>query len=165
MTHEVWKRAVRRQFGAAIDMLEGALRACPDELWDVDGAYHRYWYMAYHTLFWLDYYLADDPESFRPPPPYTLGELDPAGALPERTYTKAELLDYLAHGRARCHAVIDAMTAADAAAPNRFDRADLTAGEMLLYNLRHVQHHTAQLNMLLRLQGVVPPRWVGKSDG
>ena len=29
-----WKAALWQQFGAAIDMLENALRACPNDLWD-----------------------------------------------------------------------------------------------------------------------------------
>jgi hypothetical protein len=28
-----WKTIIWQQFGAAIDMLDNALRACPDELW------------------------------------------------------------------------------------------------------------------------------------
>jgi hypothetical protein len=30
---DVWKTLLWRQFGAAIDMLDNALRECPDELW------------------------------------------------------------------------------------------------------------------------------------
>jgi hypothetical protein len=30
-----FKTALRQQFGAAIDMLENAVRACPDEPWQV----------------------------------------------------------------------------------------------------------------------------------
>lgn len=32
-----WKTIVWQQFGAAIDMLDNALRACPDELWRERG--------------------------------------------------------------------------------------------------------------------------------
>ena len=28
-----WNASIWHQFGAAIDMLDNALRACPDELW------------------------------------------------------------------------------------------------------------------------------------
>ncbi len=31
---KVWKMSVWRQFGAAIDMLENAVRSCPDEQWE-----------------------------------------------------------------------------------------------------------------------------------
>ncbi len=50
------KEILWKQFGAAIDMLENALVACPNELWNTTS---EFWYIAYHTLFYLDYYLTD----------------------------------------------------------------------------------------------------------
>jgi uncharacterized damage-inducible protein DinB len=35
--------------------------------------------------------------------------------------------------------------------------------ELLLYDLRHLQHHTAQLNLLLRQRTNSAPRWVGRA--
>jgi len=32
--------------------------------------------------------------------------------------------------------------------------------EILLYNMRHVQHHTAQLNLLLRQEINEAPEWI-----
>ena len=98
----IWTNIIWSQYGAAIDMLENAIRACPDELWsnpskppqwisrDVPG----FWYVAYHTLFFLDYDFSGPEKEFAPPAPFTLAELDPAGLLPERAYTKDELLAY-----------------------------------------------------------------------
>jgi uncharacterized damage-inducible protein DinB len=92
-----------------------------------------------------------------------LSELDPSGVLPERVYTKAELLDYLAYGRKKCHDLIAGLTAADA--DRRFKNAyrDYPLLEILLYNMRHVQHHTAQLNLLLRQGNIQPPGWVSQA--
>ena len=79
------------QLGAAIDTLENAITACPDALWSDRSQQPEYWYLAYHTLFFLDYYLSDTADGFAPPEPFTLEELDPAGVLPERPFTKDEL--------------------------------------------------------------------------
>jgi hypothetical protein len=154
------KIAIWQQFGAAIDMLENALIACPDELWNTDA---KFWYIGYHTLFFLDYYLSDEPKKFLPPAPFTLSECDPSGALPERVYNKEELLSYLRFGRRKCRDVIAGLT--DDPAAKRFidDRKDYSIIEILLYNMRHVQHHAAQLNLLLR-QGVNnAPDWVSRT--
>jgi hypothetical protein len=35
-------------------------------------------------------------------------------------------------------------------------------GELVLYNLRHVQHHAAQLNLILRQVVDAAPGWVSK---
>lgn len=149
-----------RQFGAAIDMLENAIRACPDKVWGDRPGWHEFWYLASHTLFWLDYYLTDSPEGFSPPAPFGLEELDPAGVLPPRVYTKEELLRYLEHGREKCRTVIASLTETKAALPCDFFRPGFTYLELHLYNMRHVQHHAAQLNLLLRQQIDSAPRWV-----
>lgn len=72
-------------------MLENAVVACPDELWSDRSRQPEFWYVAYHTLFWLDFYFSEPLEEFAPPAPFTLEELDPAGVIPERPYTKAEI--------------------------------------------------------------------------
>lgn len=157
-----------RQFGAAIDMLERAMHACPDELWsdpsrrpqwsssDVVG----FWYLVYHTLFWLDRYLSGSQEDFVPPAPFTLDEFDPAGLLPEHPYTKAELQAYLDHCREKCRTSIAALTEAKAALLCELPGGTLSYEELLLYNMRHVQHHAAQLNLILRQNVHSVPGWV-----
>jgi len=159
----IWNTAVWRQFGAAIDMLENAMRACPDDLWGDRSRTPEFWYLAYHTLFFLDFYLAESETGFAPPAPFTLAELDPAGVMPERVYGKDELLRYLEHGRTKCRAAIAAMTEERARQPCGFQGRDLAVGELLLYNLRHVQHHAAQLNLILRQTTDAAPRWVSKA--
>ena len=86
-----WRAIIWQQFGAAIDMLENAMLACPNKLWSNRSQRPEFWYVTYHTLFWLDLYLSDSVEGFTPPAPFTLDELDPAGLLPKRVYTKDEL--------------------------------------------------------------------------
>src|SRR5215208_2878860 len=106
-----WRAIIWQQFGAAIDDLDNALRACPDELWHAslwtDPAQEKfflpeYWYIVYHALFWLDLYLTGSEEGFVPPDPFMLVEQDEKGPLPERPYTKDELISYLAECRKRC---------------------------------------------------------------
>jgi len=166
-----FKTVVWGQFGAAIAMLENAITACPDEIWsdpsrrpewlknDVVG----YWYLVFHTLFWLDYYLSDNEKAFQPPSPFTLDELDPAGLLPDRPYTKQELGNYLDHGRRKCRAVIEALDEKRAFDTECSTRPGLSVAELLLYNMRHVQHHSAQLNLILRQKIDSAPNWVSKA--
>ena len=154
------KETLWKQFGAAIDMLENALVACPEELWNSDS---KFWYTSYHTLFYLDYYLSYEPENFLPPAPFTLSEFDPSGALPDRVYRKEELLDYLVFGRKKCHELIAGLT--DENAGKRFvnKARNYSILEIVLYNMRHVQHHAAQLNLLLRQNTNDAPGWVSQT--
>jgi len=158
-----WKTVVWQQFGAAIDTLENALVACPGELWSDRSRRPEFWYLVYHTLFWLDFNLSDSAEGFAPPAPFTLDEMDPAGLLPERPYTKDELQAYLEHGRKKCRARIEALTDEQARQRWVFGTVDLSVAELLLYNMRHVQHHAAQLNLILRQTIDSTPHWVFKA--
>ncbi len=117
---------------------------------------------VYHTLFWLDYYLADD-DNYTPPAPFTLGELDPSGVLPDRVYTKDEMLGYLEHGRRKCQLLIRSLTEQSAHQRCKSNLNNLSVVELLLYNMRHVQHHTAQLNLVLRETIDNAPRWVRRA--
>src|SRR5882724_6672113 len=161
---KTWGAFIWSQFGAAIDMLDNAMITCPDELWDEHSQYQDFWYIAYHTLFWLDLYLSGTVEGFAPPAPFTLDELDPAGLLPERPYTRDELQTYLEHGRKKCRAAIEALTDESGSRRCGFEWVDVSVAELLLYNLRHVQHHAAQLNLILRQRIDSAPGWVVKTN-
>jgi hypothetical protein len=159
-----WKSVIWHQFGAAIDMLENALLACPDALWGERARKPEFWYVVFHTLFFLDLYLSDSDVGFAPPDPFTLDEMDPAGLLPERVYTKQELRTYLEHGRKKCRTAIGALTDEKMRQRCGFEWLDISVAEALLYNMRHVQHHAAQLNLILRQTTDSAPRWVRKTE-
>lgn len=149
-----------KQFGAAIDMLENAVADCPESLWNDKSLF---WYNAYHTIFFLDYYLSEDADKFKPPEPYSLSEFNPDGELPERVYTKPELLSYVDYCRDKCRKLISSLS--DENLQKRFKNQymDYSRLEILLDNIRHVQHHTGQLNLLIRQSGNVPPDWVSQT--
>ena len=160
----IWGTILWQQFGASIDMLEDSLRACPDELWNDRSQQPEFWYLVYHTLFWLDLYLSGSAEGFTPPAPFTLDELDPAGLLPERVYTKDELQTYLRHCRQKCQMTTESLTDERARQSCVFSWGKfLSFGELLLDNMRHVQHHVAQLNLILRQKIDSAPPWIAKA--
>ena len=168
-----WKAIIWEQFGAAIDMLDNVLRACPDELWrerlyderSLQPEFAEFWCIGSHVLFWLDYYLSETVEGFAPPAPFTLAELDPEGLLPERVYTKAELLTYLEYGRNKCQIRLESLTDATLTMLTRIrpDWPDMTVAGLLLYNMRHVQEHAAQLSLFLGQRAGYSPGWVAKA--
>ena len=167
-----WKTSLWQQFGAAMDMLGNAVAACPETLWQVrlwdddelPGA-SEFWYIVYHTLFWLDLYLTGTVEGFAPPAPFTLDELDPAGLLPDRVYTRDELQAYLEHNRRKCRATIEALTDEQADRRCHFPWGEISFAGLLLDNMRHVQEHTAQLNLILGQKTGWSPRWVAQAKG
>lgn len=175
MDTTTWNASLTRRFTAAIDQLEAALRACPDDLWEaslwevgVDDpgvqpegtplsrdelqVYSTFWSIAYHTLFFLDLYLSGGLEQFdagfAPPAPFRLEDQD-AGRPPARAYTRAELEAYLAHGRRKALATIEALTDEDWSRTCQWGPRQVPFAELLLVNLNHVREHGAQLGMFL----------------
>lgn len=155
LDHEmVW-----RQFGVTIDSFGDALRRCPDDLWQarlwedepgqwVAPGFGTFWYLCYHTLFWLDLYLTGAEEGFIPPAPFDLVEMQPNETLP-RVYSREELLGYLALCRQRTEETIAALTPEGARRVCSFAWGDVPFGELLLYNMRHVQEHAAYLHLFI----------------
>ena len=164
------KKELWQQFGASIDMLNHAIAAWPDLYWYSEK---RFFYMAYHTVVFLDYYLTLPPPAiFSSSLPFTFAEPEaiPPDAIddiiPNEIYSKAELQNYLQRCRLKCQQFIDGLTEEKLMA--RWKEADgqmdYSAFEILLYNMRHVQHHAAQLNLLLRQKLNHAPGWEARAE-
>lgn len=164
-----WRSVLWPQFGAAIDMLDNALAACPDVLWTQSlwsvpedsgfpPQFSECWYVGFHALVWLDLYLTGVPEEeFAPPAPFAQGELDSAETLPEQPYTRAELRAYLASLRQKCHDTLVTLTDEQAGRPVEYPWSEgqpVSFVELQLYSLRHLQEHVAQLSLFLGQHGV-----------
>lgn len=154
------KTILWNQFGAAIDMLENAVAECPDSLWNDSS---QFWYKAYHCIFFLDYYLSEDADNFMPPKPFTLSEFNPDGEMPERVYSKEELITYINFCREKCRKLISALSEENLKKRFKNQYMDYSRLEIILDNMRHVQHHTGQLNLLIRNSGDIPPDWVSRT--
>jgi hypothetical protein len=159
-----WRTSVWQQYGAAIDMLEDAIQLCPDHLWTTvlwkdtdDVRYGQFWFVAYHTLKWLDLFLTGSAEGFVPPPPFILG------ALPEQPYPKEQILAYLGQCRSRCQSTIEALTEEKAYQRCVFEWMEPSFLELQLYSMRHVQEHAAQLSLVLGQHDVTGFDWIASA--
>lgn len=153
------KDALWSQFGASLDMLENAIHMCPDEHWDTAL---DFWYLSFHCLFWTDHYLSVEPNKFEPPKPFTFSEFDPTGKKPDRTYTRSEILAYLEQCRQKARKHIEELTPSRMNARWINESKNFSLLEILLYNMRHIQHHVAQLNLYLRQTIDRAPKWVSQ---
>lgn len=177
----LWRTMLWKQFGAAIDMLDNALVACPDSLWreplwrgspdhPLPPGRSEFWYIAYHTLFWLDLYLFGSEEGFMPPEPYPLVEQDDAaGPIPEQPITKDEVRAYLAYARHKCQTTLETLTDERARQLVDFGWTEgqaVSYAELQVYSMRHVQEHAAQLNLLLGQHGISDEAidWVARAQ-
>ena len=156
------------QFGAALDMLEECIRACPDEHWDDLIAKYPFWHVVYHTLCFVDVYLCPTNDDWVPQTGpqglHPLGRVELDEEYPSRRFTRAEMLRYMAMCREKLAAQMARETAEVLRGPSGFGHLPFSRAELHVYSVRHVQHHTGQLGACLRRAGV-DTRWVKSVGG
>jgi DinB superfamily len=162
--------SLKSQYHAALAMLREAIARCPDDLWLDARPKNAFWQIAYHTLFFAHAYLGDR-ATFQPWAEHQgdnqnedgiAGPPDPNSKLPliPKPYTKDQALRYWA--------LVDGMVdhAVGTMDLNRrdsgFPRYQMPKLEHQLVNLRHIQHHTAQLADRLRAACDMNVTWKGK---
>jgi hypothetical protein len=167
---EVLRSALKSQYHASLGMLREAIELCPDDEWESGEHVNAFWQVAYHTLFFTHLYLQPNDAAFRPwrghqgdvqHPDGIPGRADPASELPliPEPYTRAQVLDYW---RICAEMVDDAVDEIDILSPESgFSWYPISKLEHQLVNLRHVQHHAAQLADRLRSAAGIGVRWVG----
>jgi len=168
-----------RNFGAAIQMLNNFVVMCPDELWRNDK---KFFYMTYHTVIFLDYYLTIPVRDFKPGLPYSIVDSDklPEGAvddvIPDHFYTKRDFISYLSGIEQKCKSLI-VYSPIEKFEQIWIDKEEIdlhglcpdiltnyTVLEIIFYNLRHVQHHLGQLNFMLRQKANKAVDWISLID-
>jgi DinB family protein len=164
------RSVLKSQYHAALAMLREAIDRCPDETWTSTAHRNAFWQVAYHTLFFAHAYLMPERSAFRPwrehqsevqHPDGIPGDADPHSALPliPQPYTKAQALEYWAI----CDRLVDeALDTLDLArSDSGFPNYPVSKLEHQLVNIRHIQHHAAQLADRLRDAADIGIRWVG----
>ena len=149
LTDTMVRTALWQQFSAAIAMLENALLACPETLWqehlwiDVESADDgTFWEITYHTLGSLEMFLTGCSEEALP-----VFKKRSDGVIP-----RDELHHYLVQLRQKCQTTLAALSEEKAHQQYTFPwpgGVTLSYFELLLYTLRHVQEHAAQLSLFL----------------
>ena len=148
-------QSIQNQYQAAFSMLENSIKDCSVSLWE-DATYkNKYWHIVYHTLFYSHLYLSESNESF------TFWEkhrkdYQYLNVVAKEAYLQEDVLEYLE----LCRKQIEDIAKLDLEAPAGFNWLPMNKYEMLIYNLRHIHHHTGQLIDRLREKANVSSNWV-----
>ncbi|UUO06777.1 DinB family protein [Blastopirellula sp. J2-11] len=167
MLFETMKTLLTGQYQASLWMLHRCIEQCPETAWDQPVANLKFCQAAFHALFFTDYYLCASPANFKLQPFHQqhAAEFCDYEEMEVReqklTYDRSFLRSYGQHCRAKAIDVIqqesaESLTAACGFAPKTFSRAELH-----VYNIRHIQHHAAQLSLRLRLDFDDDISWLG----
>ena len=140
---------------------------CHGNAWDAKIGQYPFSQVAFHTLFFTDYYLGRDAEALRPQQfhrdnPEFFDEYEQLEYRePVGVYDRPSIKKYLAHCRGKVSQVLPAETADSLSGPSGFARRNFSRAELHVLNIRHIQHHSAQLSLRLRIEADVQIPWVG----
>ena len=168
-TMQMVRSILKSQYHGALAMFRQSVEQCPENLWADSEHANAFWQIAYHTLYFTHLYLQPNEASFRPwdehqenvqNPDGIAGPPDPNSTLPlmPQRYSKAQVLSYCDF----CDRMVNnAVNVLDLRNPDcGFSWYKVSKLEHQFINIRHLQHHTAQLADRLRNGANISVRWV-----
>ncbi|PKL09354.1 MAG: hypothetical protein CVV51_04235 [Spirochaetae bacterium HGW-Spirochaetae-7] len=149
--------ALISQLQASLDTLLWCIDRCPADQWLESHGDHPFCQVAFHALFWCDYYLSGSESGFMAQAWHTehprlfadYEELE--DRLPVRLPARDDVLGYLAFCRAKAVATLSSAEAEGLLATSSHRNGTMSTLEVIIYATRHNQHHAAQLGLRLQL--------------
>ena len=159
------------QYKASLGMLRQALEKVPEAQWNTEEYSNPNWQIAYHILWGAKFYLGANPESYVPfdnaiEGAESLGgsqewENPDEGVVVDGFHTKDELLLFIDYIEGNLQQRIDALPLDK---QSGFEWYPYSRLELHINNIRHIQHHTAQIIERLKAKGITGfPWWVDQN--
>lgn len=154
---ETMKSLISNQMKAGLDTLKYCIEICPDSEWQKAHKDAPFSQVAFHTLFYADFYLGKDSVPFKEQSFHTshidifkdYEEME--DKIPQNLYEKQFCFDYLTHCITKLKTTVEAETKETLAGESGINFRKITRAELYIYNLRHIQHHAAQLGLRIQL--------------
>jgi len=166
---EILQELLAHQFEASLCTLHLAVTRCPEAKWDEPVGKLKFCQVAFHTLFCADVYLqaGEGREALRGQAFHVehadvfrdYEELE--DREPVLVYGKPFVLEYLQFVRGKARETVGRESAEVLSGPSGFSWRKCSRAELHVYNIRHIQHHAAQLSLRLRIDAGVEIPWVG----
>jgi len=144
------RRTIQSQFLSALAMLKQVIVKCPPSMWNAPKVRNRFWYTAYHALYFAHLYLQDTRKDFTRWRRYG----KPSSSAP---LSQQETLEYLAFVEAEVARRVPAM---DLKAPSGFQELHVDKLELQLVSIRHIQHHAGELYERLSGRRDIKLTWI-----
>jgi hypothetical protein len=167
-----WTSAIRAHLDVVLTDLLAMVRDCPEHVWELsmwdvtkdegwgrpkppllaDGspdsrgvdAHSSVWYTTLHLVYTLDWNFSARAPEWEPPPPFRKGDLD-SGRLPERTYTREDLLAYIEYVQEKTRTALAAVAEDDEALAGH----GRTSATWLVSGFGHAMGHFGNLQTFL----------------
>lgn len=157
--NELLTDVLESQYKAALAMLRSVIEKVPDHLWDARQSHNPIWQLAFHTLWAARMYLSANVHSFIPWENAHRGAENLKHPPANKVHTAPELLQMLDQISV---SLKHAITSLPLQEQSGFEWYPVSRLELHLINIRHIQHHTAQIIERLKLTGITDFDWVIK---
>ena len=148
----------KKQFFMSFEMLAKLPEYCPDELWYKKKSGVAFWYILYHVLSGVRYWMRLKPGELRNPFPgknlYPDFEKEP-----EQTLSKEEINQYIESVKIACEDFFNIMTNTQLQ-DKSFLTDSFTNLDIILLLMRHIQYHVGQCNTILKENNQKTVAWI-----
>jgi hypothetical protein len=143
------KEILQSQYFASLAMLKQAILKCPPSVWNAPQDKDKFWFKAYHTLYYAHKYLQINTRDFTPWKKHHK-------PLTEKPMTRDEILEYMAfvEGQVADRIALTDLEAGAGFLGNRFNKMELQ-----FINIRHIQQHTGELYERLGSRAAIKLDW------
>ncbi|MEM9083782.1 MAG: DinB family protein [Planctomycetota bacterium] len=173
-TESLLRIAFDSQYFAAISTLRAAAIFVRDnDLFLEPIATRPCWEALLHTAYFTHFYLTPAAEPHPEPPAWANKDALSFGWSWDPPYTRVDtgdppafdpLLALIDETLDKARTVISNETEDTLNGPSGFDWLPITRAEHHIYNIRHAQHHSAQIEAMLRKHDL-DPQWIGRRKG
>ncbi len=159
------KAFLRPQYENVLKMLEECIAKYPDDLWADTGYQNPAWHVAYHALYYTNIYLAPTEDEIRHWPEeqaelhYLASSAHPeySGVFKKAVpYSRDEMISFLGLIRQYLSQYLQNLDPHAPAWPSWYDQP---RGEFHINNLRHLQHHTGELQERINSRRTTTNEW------
>jgi hypothetical protein len=152
---DTWTEELRLQYADSLATMGKVLDCCPAEVWTKRFGPVAFWHEAYHNLFWVNNFVGGADAKFSSQP---FGvDIDPRLFVetPAAVLSQADAKCFFDDAVGHVERTFAGMTDEELAGPDAYDETDFrNVRHRLLYELRHLQHHSGKLIGYLRAEGV-----------
>ncbi len=164
---ETYKQLTANQYESALCMLYKGIELCPDELWNKPIVNLLFSQAFHHTLIYTDIYLGRTLDELKTQPFHRehveqFGDYEELEDRPQvARYERDFIIAYFNHCRSKARDVMAAETEESLKTEPGCDWLPFSRAEVHIYNIRHIQHHAAQIGLRLAQQTNNSVPWVG----
>ena len=146
-----------RQLQPSFRMLEKVVAVCPKSLWAQKNIDPPIWQQIYHVLYALDYWFSESKEAFKAP--VFKDEVNSVlGEESKGFIDQEDMVGYLQFVEKKTMKFLNEMTEKDLTDPSSLYQKWSNL-DVVLEQLRHLQHHLGYLNRVLLKCKLQPVDW------